>query len=97
MAPLSSTLAWKLPWTEEPGLQSMGPLLPQPAPSRARTLEAGGALGEARPGQSSLSAGALRHRAWAQIQPSHPLLPPSPFAFNLSQHQGLFRESGRCG
>ena len=25
MAPLSSTLAWKLPWTEEPGrLQSMG-------------------------------------------------------------------------
>ena len=27
MAPLSSTLAWKIPWTEEPGgLQSMGPL-----------------------------------------------------------------------
>ena len=25
------------------------------------------------------------------IQPSHPLLPPSPPAFNLSQHQGLFR------
>ena len=24
------------------------------------------------------------------IQPSHPLLSPSPFAFNLSQHQGLF-------
>ena len=24
-------------------------------------------------------------------QPSHPLLPPSPFAFNLSQHQGLFQ------
>ena len=23
-------------------------------------------------------------------EPSHPLLPPSPFAFNLSQHQGLF-------
>ena len=38
------------------------PTLPQPAPSRARTLEAGGALGEARPGQSSLSAGALRYR-----------------------------------
>ena len=28
------------------------------------------------------------------IQPSHPLLPPSPFAFNLSQHQGLFRWIG---
>ena len=25
------------------------------------------------------------------IQPSHPLLPPSPLAFNLSQHQGLFQ------
>ena len=25
------------------------------------------------------------------IQPSHPLPSPSPFAFNLSQHQGLFR------
>ena len=26
MAPHSSTLAWKIPWTEEPGgLQSMGP------------------------------------------------------------------------
>ena len=24
------------------------------------------------------------------IKPSHPLPPPSPFAFNLSQHQGLF-------
>ena len=27
MAPLSSTLVWKIPWTEEPGrLQSMGSL-----------------------------------------------------------------------
>ena len=25
------------------------------------------------------------------IQPSYPLLPPSPCAFNLSQHQGLFQ------
>ena len=25
------------------------------------------------------------------IQPSHPLLPPSPFALNLSQNQGLFQ------
>ena len=24
------------------------------------------------------------------IQPSHPLSSPSPLAFNLSQHQGLF-------
>ena len=29
-------------------------------------------------------------RVGAAIQPSHPLLSPSPPAFNLSQHQGLF-------
>ena len=28
------------------------------------------------------------------IQPSHPLPPPSPFAFNLSQHQDLFQWVG---
>jgi len=31
------------------------------------------------------------HRVGAAIQPSHPLLSPSPPAFNLSQHQGLFK------
>ena len=30
------------------------------------------------------------HRVSDAIQPSHPLSPPSPPAFNLSQHQGLF-------
>src|SRR5574337_507526 len=30
------------------------------------------------------------HRVNDAIQPSHPLLPPSPLAINLSQHQGLF-------
>ena len=29
------------------------------------------------------------HRVGDAIQPSHPLLPPSPPAFNLSQHQGI--------
>ena len=34
MAPHSSTLAWKIPWTEEPGrLQSMGSLRSQTRPS----------------------------------------------------------------
>ena len=28
------------------------------------------------------------------IQPSHPLPPPSPPAFNVSQHQGLFQRVG---
>ena len=33
------------------------------------------------------------HVHWVSdaIQPSHPLLSPSPPTFNLSQHQGLFR------
>ena len=30
------------------------------------------------------------HQVSDNIQPSHPLLSPSPPAFNLSQHQGLF-------
>ena len=32
------------------------------------------------------------HRVGDAIQPSHPLPPPSPFAFSLSQHQGLFQQ-----
>ena len=31
------------------------------------------------------------HRVGDAIQPSHPLSPPSPPAFNLSQHRGLFQ------
>ena len=31
------------------------------------------------------------HRVVDATQPSHPLLSPSPPAFNLSQHQGLFK------
>ena len=31
------------------------------------------------------------HQVNDAIQPSHPLLPPSPPAFSLSQHQGLFQ------
>ena len=33
------------------------------------------------------------HRIGEAIQPTHPLLSPSPHAFNLSQHQGLFQLS----
>ena len=33
------------------------------------------------------------HRIGDAIQPSHPLLSPSPPALYLSQHQGLFSES----
>ena len=31
------------------------------------------------------------HQVNDAIQSSHPLLPPSPPALNLSQHQGLFQ------
>ena len=31
------------------------------------------------------------HRVSDAIQPSHPLSPPSPPAFNISQHQDLFQ------
>ena len=34
------------------------------------------------------------HRVGDAIQPSHPLLSPSPPAFNLSQHQGVFQRVG---
>ena len=34
------------------------------------------------------------HRVGDAIQPSHPLLSPSPPIFNLSQHQGLFQWVG---
>jgi len=33
----------------------------------------------------------LVHRVGDTIQPSHPLLSPSPLALNLSQNQGLFQ------
>ena len=38
------------------------------------------------------------HVYWVSdaIQPSHLLLPTSPFAFNLPQHQGLFQELALC-
>jgi len=32
------------------------------------------------------------HQVGDAIQPCHPLLPPSPPAFNLSQHQGFSSE-----
>ena len=34
------------------------------------------------------------HQANDAIQPSHPLLPTSPPALNLSQHRGLFQGEG---
>ena len=36
------------------------------------------------------------HQISDSIQTSHPLSSPSPLAFNLSQHQGLFQWVGSC-
>ena len=41
--------------------------------------------------QSLLKVMSVESRGGDTIQPSHPLLPPSPPTFNLSQHQGLFQ------
>ena len=45
------------------------------------------------PASRYLSEFAQTHVHWVgdTFQPSHPLLSPSPPAFNLSQHQGLFQ------
>ena len=51
-------------------------------------------LQHARPSCPSPTPGVTQtHVHWVgdAIQPSHPLLSPSPPAFNLSQHQGLFQ------
>ena len=40
---------------------------------------------------SNTNSRSLLHQVGDAIQPSHPLLSPSPPAFNLSPHQGLFQ------
>ena len=142
MAPHSSTFAWKIPWTEEPGrLQSMGSLesdttellrfhfslscigegngnllqcsclenprdgkpgwLPSMGSHRVRHnwSDAAAAADCSTPGFPVLyylPKFASTHLHWVgdAIQPSHPLLPPSPPALNPSQHQGLFQRIG---
>ena len=110
----SSVLAWRIPWTEEPGrLQSMRsqrvrhgwndlahtqgttppvqfcsvaqscPILCDPTDCSKPGL----------PVYHQLLEFTQIHVHWVgdAIQPSHSLSSPSPPAFNLSQHQGLFQ------
>ena len=107
MATHSSILAWRIPWREEPGrLQSMGsqrvghnwatslslsissvtqscPTLCDPTNCSTPGL----------PAHHQLPESTQTHVHWVSdaIQPSYPLLSPSPPALNLSQHQGLFQ------
>ena len=145
MATYCSTIAWKIPWTEEPGrLQSMGlqrvwhdwaslrawsqgligylkefrfgPMAMESHPgegwknwinilgdhsklqlfSCVRLFTTSG-LQHARLPCLSLSPGFAQtpvHWVDDAIQPSHLLSPSSPYALNLSQHQGLFQWVG---
>ena len=109
MATHSSILAWRIPWTEEPGgLQSIG----SQSWTRLKRLNplaqmdqfssvAQSCVTLCDPVDCSTSGFPVHHqlpelaqthihRIGDAIQPSHPLSSPSPPAFNLSQHQGLF-------
>jgi len=89
VAPHSSTLTWKIPWTEEPGrLQSLGSLrVRHDWSDLAAVVAAGSSVIRYLPKFVQI------HLHWVSdvIQPSHPLLPPSPLAFNFSQHEDLFQ------
>ena len=91
MATYSSILAWEIPWTEEPGrLQSQFSLVTQSCLTLCDPMDC------STPGfpvhhQLPELAQTHVHRVGVAIQLSHPLLSPSPPAFNLSQHQSLFQ------
>ena len=85
------------------GLQNTRLLYPPLSPDRYCYLVAQSCLTSAMPRtaahQDSLSftiSQFAQTQPWVSddIQPSHPLPPPSPPAFNLSQHQGLFQWAG---
>ena len=88
----SSILAWKNPWTEEPGgLQSVQFIsVSQSCPTLCNPMN--------RSTSGLLVYHQLLefiqthvHQVGDAIQPSHPLLSPSPPALSLCQHQGLFQ------
>ena len=105
MATHSSILAWRFPWTEESGRVivheaaksgtwlnklSISSVVIQYYPTYWDPMDCG------MPGipvHHQLPEFTQTHVRWVgdAIQPSHPLLSPSPPAFNLSQHQGLFQ------
>ena len=99
-------LAWRSPWTEEPGgLYSMGlqrvrhdwaTNIHQFSSVTQSCLTLWDPMDYSTPGfpvHHQLPELIQTHVHWVSdaIQPSHPLSSPSPPAFNLSQHQGLFK------
>ena len=92
MAPHFSILAWRIPWTEESGgLQSIG--FSSVAQSCLTLCDPMNRSTPGLPVHHQLPEFTQTHVHWVShaIQPSHPLSSPSPPAFNLSQHQGLFK------
>ena len=102
MATHSSILAWRIPWTEEPGAtNSWSNTTEQLTLSLCSVQSLLCAQLFATPMDYSMPGFPVHrqlpeptqthvHRVGDAIQPSQPLSSPSPPAFSLSQHQGLF-------
>ena len=92
----SSILAWRIPWTEEPGglhspfssvqFSSVAQSCPTPCDPRNRSTPG-------LPVHHQLPEFTQTHVQWVgdAIQPSHPRSSPFPPALNPSQHQSLFQ------
>ena len=81
----SSILAWRIPWTTVSVQFSCSVVSDSLRPHEPQ---------HARPPCPSPTPGVHSthvHRIGDAIQPSHPLLSPSPPTLNLSEHQGLFQ------
>ena len=94
MATHSSILAWRIPWTEDPGGLEYSSVQFSSVSQSCPTLC--DPVNHSMPGlpvHHQLPESTQTHVHWVgdAIQSSHPLLSPSPPAFNLSQHQGLFQ------
>jgi len=85
MATQSSILAWKIPWTEDPGqfssVSQLCLILYSPMDCSTPGLPVHHQLLEL--AQTHV------HQVCDTIQPSHPLSSSSPPAFSLPQHQDL--------
>ena len=95
MATHSSFLAWKIPWTEEPGELQFSQLVSESVVAQL-CPDLFDPMDCSTPGfpvhhQLPELVQTHVHQVSNAIQPSHPLSSPSPPTFNLSQHQGLFQ------
>ena len=91
MATHSSILAWRIPWIEEPGeLQSQFSSVAQSCLTLRNPMTLSMSVLSVHHQLPELTQTHV-HQVSDAIQPSHPLLSPSPPAPNPSQHQSLFQ------